>query len=225
MSRFTEFREIAFRAASGRCNRKMTASQIEDELRGAAMMILHDVGGAALLFTTFPELLSMNVDVHRFNGGVASVGDILEDVAVSSLLALMRPVWFSALVDSFDDGFVSAIEQTVGFVISAHPFARGTIDEGLTRRLEGFLSNLADGHADEAQLADAMQVSENRLRLLSTLNGESRIAAALGGVEQIEAHRDMAEKLNLVRGSDPADLLKWIGEELADRRGVVAARR
>ena len=225
MSGFTEFREIAFRAASSRCNRRMTASQIEDELRGVAMMILHDVGGAGLLFATFPELLSMNVAVRRFNGGITSAGDILEDLAVRSLLTMMRPVWFSALVDAFDDGFVSAIEQTVGFVISAHPFARGTIDEGLARRLEGLLSNLADGHADEDQIADAMQVSENRLRLLSILNGESRIAVALGGAEQIEAHRDMAEKLNLVRGSDPDDFLKWIGEELADRRGTVAEIR
>ncbi|NTF16859.1 hypothetical protein G6L37_00270 [Agrobacterium rubi] len=219
MKTFESFRNAAIRVADERCNPQMTVAELDDALRHAAHSVIRDAGGAAAMFERYPELLSMSVDVLRFDGHVLSVGDVLLEVAAGSLLAVMQPVWASTLTDSFDEGFVAALEQTVAYVISAHRHARGTITEDVVDRLEAFLLDLAEGVADEDGVVDAMQACERPLRLLSNLPERSQLAAALGGAEEIRARHQVVVKLNLVMGSDQKDFLKWFGEELKERQG------
>lgn len=210
-------------AADKRCDPGMTVPELDAALRSAAVSVIQVEGGTPSLLVRFPDLLSMSADLHGVDTRTASIGDVVDEVAVGALLVLMRPVRIASMTDSFHEGFVAAVDQTLNFVIAAHSFARGTVDEELAGRLERIVERLAEGDADEAEIVDAMEVAEKRLRLLSMLPEESRIANALGGIEEIAAMHQVAAKLNIVRQSDPRDFMKWFGEELGEIRGSSAA--
>jgi len=201
----------------------MSAAGLELAALGVASSIIEREGGGAQLLARRPELSSIDVDTRRFGGRNLPVGDVLNEVAVAALLAVMAPVVKVTMTDSFHEGFVAAAQKVMSFMYLAHHHAGGVIDEGLAARLDACVLGLAEGGVDRMEFEELMEKAESVLGLLCNLDEASRIANALGGRAKIRSHYDSVMKLNLVRRLDPEDFHTWMGEELGDLRSVAAA--
>ena len=200
----------------------MSVASLELAVLRVAASIVEREGGGASLLARRPELLSIDVDTRRFGGRNLPIGDLLNELAVAALLAVMAPVVKVTMTDSFHEGFVAAAQKAMSFMYLAHPHAGGVIDEGLAARLDACVLGLAEGSVERKEFEELMEKAESVLRLLCNLDEASRIAKALGGPAEIRSHYDSVVKLNLVRRLDPEDFHKWMGEELSELRSAAA---
>ncbi len=203
---------------------EMTVAEMDESLRGLAISIIEERGGAAFLLNVYPAMTGVVVDLKNFRYSPPSAADLLSEIAVQSMLEVMEPVRKATLFVFFEDGLSTATERLFDFVIKAHPHARGVISSDNAGILRERLTESSRGEIHQDDLATAVMICERALRLLSIPPG-GRIADALGGLEAIAAQKDVAEKLLAVRMGNVDGFYQSFMDELAVRGEVLSPFR
>lgn len=219
MSGFEQFRQRVMGVAESRCQSSMSLPELDEALREAAVCLVRAERGAETLLASYPELRDLEFDTSTLLWrGKVSAGSVVDAVAVSALVSVMKPVRMTTISDAFDEGYLAAVEQLARFVAEARPHARGTISQELVDGFNYYVEDVLAGDVDIDETEKNLFAVNRALRMLAILEDGSRIATALGGKHVIVEHAKIAERLMALYTDDPKDLVKWIGEEAAEFR-------